>query len=103
MRDRGHRGGADPRRRWEGELIEFIVPGKPVGKQRARVVKGRAYTPDETRAYESWVALCARCADVEIATGKVAIQIIAYMPDLRRRDLDNVIKSIMDGLNGVAY
>lgn len=31
------------------------------------------------------------------------MRIAAYFPDRIRRDLDNVIKSILDGLNGIAW
>lgn len=43
------------------ELIHFVVPGKPFGKQRPRVAcRGKfskAYTPKETIAYENLVKL----------------------------------------------
>lgn len=43
------------------EQIQFVVPGKPFGKQRPRVAcRGKfskAYTPKETIAYENLVKL----------------------------------------------
>lgn len=88
-------------------MIEFTVPGSPVGKQRARVTRRGAFTPKKTQAYEASVAAHARIAmmeaGAEMAAGPVAVQIVAYMPDRRRRDIDNVIKAVMDGLNGVLY
>ncbi len=44
--------------------LTFSVPGAPRGKGRPRFVRvtGRTYTPAETAAYESTVALCARQA-----------------------------------------
>ncbi len=47
-------------------MIEFTIPGTPVGKGRARSTRsGRHYTPEATRAYESqvaWLATAARGA-----------------------------------------
>ncbi len=31
-------------------------------------------------------------------TGPLVVDIVAFMPDKRRRDLDNVLKAILDGL-----
>ena len=33
----------------------------------------------------------------------VRLEIVLWMPDRRRRDLDNCAKSICDGLNGIVY
>ena len=33
----------------------------------------------------------------------VRLDIVLWMPDRRRRDLDNCAKSICDGLNGIVY
>ena len=42
--------------------VEFIVPGKPQGKGRPRVVNrggfSRAYTPSQTVLYENWIRTC---------------------------------------------
>jgi crossover junction endodeoxyribonuclease RusA len=35
--------------------------------------------------------------------GAVSVTLRLWFPDRRRRDLDNVAKSVLDGLNGVAY
>lgn len=84
-------------------MIFFEVPGPPVGKQRPRVTRGRTFTPKKTRAYEASIAMHARMAGVTPSDGPVHVRIMACMPDKRRRDLDNVIKAVLDGLNGVAY
>lgn len=110
--------------------IEFTVPGQPVGKGRARVSThggfARAYTPEKTAVYENLVKLSYMQAvadkPLKKLAGAIGIQIFAYyaMPKsfskkkrnaamrgdvmpLVKPDLDNVIKSVCDGLNGVAY
>ena len=38
-------------------MIQFFVPGKPVGKGRPRFTRsGNTFTPEKTRAYEAAVA-----------------------------------------------
>lgn len=86
-------------------ILTFTVPGKPQGKQRPRVVSGRAYTPNETVMFERSVGFCALAERPRgwplDATYRVTIA--ARYADKRLRDLDNLIKSVLDGLNGVAW
>ena len=87
------------------KMIEFVVPGRPVPKERPRLgVRGRKafiYTPPATREYEKlvgWMARCAGCKPVKIP---VAVALDVYIK--RKMDADNIAKSILDGLNGIAY
>jgi len=85
--------------------IKFTVEGVPRPKARARRgAGGRWYTPQVTKAYEEAVGWAARAAGVhEPCEDGVRLDIVLWMPDRRRRDLDNCAKSICDGLNGIAY
>ncbi len=109
-------------------MIRFTVPGAPKGKARARTVHARgktfSYTPESTILYENLVKTCfwqAR-ADPFPAGVPVRIGITAYYPipksaskkkkqemqngdilPTKKPDIDNVIKSILDALNGLAY
>jgi len=85
--------------------VKIIVPGRPVPKGRPRLgYRGRkayVYTPPETREYErlvGWVAKSAGCRPVD---GPVSVSLSVYVKG--RLDADNIAKSILDGLNGVAY
>ncbi|MDD3655055.1 MAG: RusA family crossover junction endodeoxyribonuclease [Desulfotomaculaceae bacterium] len=85
--------------------VKITVPGRPVPKGRPRLgVRGRKafiYTPPATREYEKlvgWVAKSAGCRPVE---GPVSVALSVYVKG--RLDADNIAKSILDGLNGVAY
>ena len=88
----------------------FTVPGPPVGKQRPRTVRGRnggvhTYTPGKTLAYEQHVKVVALAAGARRAAlaPPYCIELAIWWPDRRRRDADNVLKSVMDALNGVVW
>jgi len=109
--------------------IVFTVPGAPVGKQRARTYQDwrtgrtRTITPDKTRAYESLVKQAYVAAGgTSFGEQAVRMTVTAYYPvpksaskkvraamlagDILPKvtpDLDNILKSICDGLNGTAY
>lgn len=103
--------------------MKFTVPGEPRGKQRPRFSRrtGTTYTPSETVAYEKEVRAEFLRAGGRKTDGPVALNITAYykiptsatkaerekmlagqLPQ-KKPDIDNVLKIIMDGLNGAAY
>ena len=89
-----------------GSRLTFNVPGTPVPKARARTGKGFAYTPARTKNYEAKVralALIARQAQGwKLTADPVAVKIVVR--GLRANaDLDNMMKSSLDGMTGVAY
>lgn len=87
----------------------FSVDGEPVSKSRPRftnVKSTRAYTPERTQAAEETVAWTFRASaprhrlDSESAFGVFAI---FFAGTRQRRDVDNMLKLICDGLTGVAW
>lgn len=87
-------------------LFAFNIPGKPVPKARPRLGKnGNTYTPKKTRNYERAVGMCAvfKRPRKWPLDAKYEVSIAIYYKDNRRRDIDNVAKSILDGLNGIAW
>ena len=103
--------------------VKFTVPGVPVGKGRPRFTRsGHTYTPEKTKAYESFVRECwKKQSGAEFAGGvPLKAEIHGHFPipaslSKKRRtamngtphtkkcDADNLAKSILDALNGVAY
>lgn len=107
----------------------FIVNGKPQGKARARTVRNKytgkvhSFTPDKTANYEELIRRSYKSAGgVYYADKMLGIFIVAYFPipksynkkkhaeasygDIRpttKPDCDNIIKIVLDALNGVAY
>ena len=82
------------------ERMSFTVPGPPVAKQRPRrAPAGHWYTPQRTKDYEDQVAWEAKAAGVVLEAGKrYRIRLDIYL-STHRRDLDNIAKSLLDGLN----
>lgn len=87
--------------------VTFTVSGPPVPKARARLGRGRHwFTPDRTRNYERavrWSALAAIARTRWQRQARYVVEVSAYFPDARRRDADNVGKSVLDACNGVLW
>ena len=90
---------------------------RPTSKQRPRMTRsGRAYTPKDTKEYEDSIAQA--YSGVMFAEGPLHVTLIfdndkteitirsmrnKSNPSKLRGDIDNYAKSVLDGLNGVAY
>ena len=102
--------------------VVFRVPGEPVPKARPRVTRKGAYTPRKTLIYEAKVAQAwYEQSGVKLPDDTALVATInAYFPipqsyrkgkrerlkgayHNKRGDLDNVVKSVLDALNGKAF
>lgn len=98
--------------------LRFLVPGRPVPKERARMGWTRRrfrrvwYTPEATREYARKAATYANQArgDWEYCHGlrwphdaRYALTLTIYTRGLRRPDTDNVLKNVKDALQGVLW
>lgn len=105
-------------------MSSIWVPGEPVAKGRPRMGRGgRVYTPDSTRQAERRIARAWWAPPIEADT-PVQVIIEAHMKrpaahykkngeltalgkrlpvPMKRPDLDNVVKLVLDALNTVAY
>jgi len=85
-------------------MIRIIIPGRPVPKQRPRFGRGgHVYTPSKTKQYEELVGWYAKQCIPEPISENIALHIRVYVKNNVFPDIDNIAKSIMDGLNGIAY
>lgn len=85
--------------------VTFVVDGNPVPTARPRVVRLpngalRAFTPTTSRRYQILVAANARqaMAHRRPMDGPVRLAVALYRANALRCDLDNLVKSILDGL-----
>lgn len=109
--------------------MNFIVEGKPQGKARARTFynekrgKMQSITPEKTKSYEDLIRWKYKATGGEyMGEAILKVEIQAYYPipqsyskakreaaihDVIRPtvkpDTDNIIKVVLDALNGVAY
>jgi Holliday junction resolvase RusA-like endonuclease/endogenous inhibitor of DNA gyrase (YacG/DUF329 family) len=83
------------------ELIRVHAHGDPSTKARPRLGQGRTYTPARTRAAEQalrWEFLAAR-AEPD-ADHELAVDVTFRTSTRQRRDLDNLLKLLLDAANG---
>lgn len=86
--------------------VTIEIPGQPVPKQRPIVNRlGVAHTPQKTKVYEGRLAWEARFAMgvLEPLQGDLRVQLAIRSVDNRRSDIDNIIKSLLDGCNQIVW
>jgi len=89
-------------------VIRFVIHGPPVAWQRPenRAGGGRRPAP-KSAAYQSLVRAIATSVasrDPAFPAAKECTVLLAfYVPDHRRRDLDNCEKNVLDGMKGPIY
>lgn len=101
----------------------LTIPGRPTGKGRPRFVRatGRTYTPSATLSAEQRIQAAAFAALLTRLDGPVRLTVIAFneippswsrkraaearteVHDQRKPDIDNLVKLVMDALNGIAW
>lgn len=82
------------------------VPGKPKTKGRPRFARGRAYVDEETRAYETLIALTwiDKYPNLFIEKDvRITVHVEAYSKTASRADVDNYLKIALDGTQGVVF
>ena len=78
---------------WGTELVGLRWP--PSVNHYWRHAGNRIYISHDGRAYRDTIALS---AGSEPRKGRLAVSIIAHPPDKRIRDLDNILKVLLDAL-----
>lgn len=103
-------------------MIKLTIPGRPIGKGRAKVYGKHGVTPERTVLYENLIKMVFQESGQSKMNGFLHMEVKAYYPiplgkskknrELMEKgvirpavkpDLDNVAKAIMDALNGLAY
>lgn len=85
-------------------MLNFVLPWPPSINHYWRHVGARTLISREGRRFRERVIAILAAQGVRPLSGKLFVQIDAFPPDNRRRDLDNVLKSLLDALqHGGAY
>lgn len=102
--------------------MKFIVEGDPQGKARPRMGRYAVYTPKRTRQYEEAIRdaflqaggykldgyirvsvdACFRIPDSYSKQKRLDCRYNIIRPD-KKPDADNILKVVLDALNGAAY
>lgn len=87
-------------------VARFTVTGEPQSKARARVGRHGAYTPDATKTAEEiigWAFRRAARAYTPDPHWMYGVVCIFFAATRQRRDVDNMLKLVCDGLNKIAW
>jgi crossover junction endodeoxyribonuclease RusA len=77
-------------------MIELILPWPPTVNHYWKLGRGHLYLGEEGKRYKAIMTGLVRSARVRPFIGNVSLEIEAYPPDRRVRDIDNVLKAIFD-------
>lgn len=105
-------------------MKQLTIDGVPVAKGRPRLGRYGTYTPKKTQEYEEYVKMCwvAKYGGIQPSEQPLEVNIVFYMPipksyskkqraeilngrlkPTKKPDIDNLIKSVLDALNGLVY
>lgn len=76
--------------------VELVLPVPPSLNAYYRHDRGRTHINGAGRAYRS--LLSTLCSGRPALRGRLAVDVELWPPDNRRRDLDNTLKCLLDGL-----
>lgn len=86
--------------------ICIVLPYPPSANRMYRMMRGHMVLSDVARAYEEDVGWRAKQymldRSIEITDAPVALTIRVFAPS-PRRDVDNCLKALLDGLEGVVF
>lgn len=77
---------------------EFVLPYPPSANHYWRMWRNRIVIGKEGRAYRTHVRSALQGRVGEPLTASLAVHVVAFPPDRRRRDIDNVQKALLDAL-----
>lgn len=99
-------------------VIDVTIPMKPVPKERPRTGIGHVYTPRKTKIAETAISYAVnaemkkrRIPPFRNEALRVTVEFLFATPDKKKRDMpkktrpdiDNLGKTVLDALNGIAF
>ena len=95
-------------RRTEPLEIAVALPWPPSTNHLWRfptkgLLRGRALLTARAREYKANARAIIEALELEPIAGRVEVALVAYPPNRLRRDLDNLVKIVLDSLKGAAF
>ena len=87
----------------KGEGVNLTLPWPPSVNGNLRNINGRTIISRKARAYKLLIQKLTKPIDHICLQGRVFLHILAYPPDKRRRDIDNLIKIVADSLQDAKF
>jgi Holliday junction resolvase RusA-like endonuclease len=85
-------------------MLQIELPYPPSVNHYWRRVGTRTLISREGRRFRARVVAALAARQIKPLPGPLAVEVEVYPPDRRRRDLDNVLKALLDALeHGGAY
>lgn len=86
------------------EVCRLTIPGDPTTKSRPRFGGKHAYTPQKTRAAEHLIGWTLKASGLQPdADHFVRVELVFRTKTRQRRDLDNLVKLVLDACNKIAW
>lgn len=88
-------------------VVREIHVGEPIAKQRARLGRqGRVYTPGSTKDHQGQLAALATAHTIGTEPDAVwayGIRAVFYVQTHQRKDVDNMLKTVLDAMNRIVF
>lgn len=84
-------------------VVNLCLPWPPSANRYWRNVQGRTLISREAKKYKQDIRVISLLEKYPMMLSRLSVVIHAYPPDKRRRDIDNVIKVVLDALQDCGY
>lgn len=79
-------------------MMTLVLPFPPTANTNVRHARGAHYLTREHKSFRQRAWFAWHVAKTSPLVGPIAVELVVLMPDRRRRDLDNLIKPVLDAL-----
>lgn len=84
--------------------FQIVLPWPPSVNKYWRMGRGRMHKSEAGKAYATEAGFRARAMfKRKPFTGRLRVEILAFPPDKRARDIDNLLKAPLDALKGICF
>ena len=84
-------------------ICRSMLGQEPHAKQRARMAHGHVHNTEANERYERYIKIAMGVMEKQPAGVACGVRAIFHIKGRQRKDVDNMVKTVMDGLNPVAF